>query len=293
MDHAGLMQVYASTTFLGTGATDLAEPLGLLADIDLDGVELGSTHRWRGDLAAEVARLWSKPMLTHNYFPPAKDDMILNIASADTEIRSRSIAHMKHCLAFAADIGATLYTIHPGFLAEPKAAGNDPAARRFDFQFDGNGTPHARAFQLMIDALKDLVEAAAASGVRLAIETEGSLTSAGVTLMEEPAEYDRLFDAIPEGLSINLNLAHSSLAAKGRGFDLGDFVDAIVPRIAAVEISHNDGHGDQHRPLEPDAPVLDWIPRLPDVPLILEFRCAAAADIRRSAQILRDAGASA
>ncbi|MEQ8228928.1 MAG: TIM barrel protein [Rhodospirillales bacterium] len=285
------MQVYASTTFLGDGTTDLAEPLGLLAGLDLDGVELGSTHRWQADLATEVERLWSKPRLTHNYFPPAENDMVLNIASSDPDIRGRSIAHMKHCLAFAADIGASLYTIHPGFLAEPKAIGNDPSARRFDFQFSRENTPHDRAFALMIDALKDLVEASAMAGVGLAIETEGSLTSAGVTLMEEPAEYDHLFDAIPEGLSINLNLAHTSLAAKGRGFDMMAFIDRLRPHIAAVEISHNDGHGDQHRPLDADAPALKWVPHLPDVPLILEFRCAEVEDIQRSATILRATGA--
>lgn len=284
------MQIYASTTFLGDRPTNLAEPLGLLAGLDLDGVELGSTHRWQTDLAAEIERLWSKPRLTHNYFPPAENDMVLNIASSDSDIRTRSIAHMKRCLAFAVDIGASLYTIHPGFLAEPKAAGNDPAARRFDFQFDTESTPYERAFSLMTDSLKELVETASTAGIRLAIETEGSLTSAGVTLMEEPAEYDRLFNAIPEGLAVNLNLAHTGLAAKGRGFDMADFIENLRPYIAAVEISHNDGHGDQHRPLEPGAPVLDWIPALPDVPLILEFRCAEIGDIQRSATILRAAG---
>ena len=58
----------------------------------------------------------------------------------------------------------------------------------------------------------------------------------------------------------------------------------------AVELSHNDGIADQHRPLEPDSWVLEWIPALPDVPLILEFREATRADIERSIALLRTAG---
>lgn len=282
------MKVYASTTFLGNRPTELAEALAVLGDIDLDGVELGSTHRWQPDITEQLATHWSKPRLTHNYFPPAKVDMVLNIASADADIRDRSIRHMKHCLNVAGDIGADLYTIHPGFLAEPVGPSSDPGSRAFDFKFRSDSTPYDRAFELMIDALKDLLETAADHGMRLAIETEGSLTSAGVTLMEQPAEYDRLFEIIPQGLYINLNLAHTSLAAKGHGFDMAAFVSDMRNRIAAVEISHNDGHGDQHMPLEPGSPVLDWLPLLPDVPLILEFRSADADDIRRSASILRD-----
>lgn len=282
------MKVYASTTFLGNRPTRLAEVLAALGDVDLDGIELGSTHQWQPDITEQVAAHCSKPRLTHNYFPPAEHDMVLNIASADAEIRGRSIRHMKHCLAVAEEIGADLYTIHPGFLAEPVRPNSDLGIRAFDFKFRSDSTPYDRAFDLMTDALKDLLETAAGHGVRLAIETEGSLTSAGVTLMEQPAEYDRLFEIIPQGLHINLNLSHTSLAAKGHGFDMATFVSDIRNRIAAVEISHNDGHGDQHMPLEPGAPVLDWLPLLPDVPLILEFRCADADDIRRGVAILRD-----
>ena len=102
------MQIFASTTFHGTGPVALAEPLAMLSDIGLDGVELGSTHRWQADIQSDIRRLWSKPLITHNYFPPAKDDLVLNIASLDPDVRMRSIEHMKFCLAFAADIGAIL-----------------------------------------------------------------------------------------------------------------------------------------------------------------------------------------
>tara|TARA_Y100000813_G_scaffold189869_1_gene165493 strand:- start:41 stop:913 length:873 start_codon:yes stop_codon:yes gene_type:complete len=285
------MQVYASTTFLGTAPTPVEEPLALLAREveDLDGVELGSTHIWSGDIPRAVVAAWNKPVITHNYFPPARESMVLNIASPDPEIRDASIRHMTYCLEVAAQLGAPLYTIHPGFLAEPKVAAPDAAGRKFDFGFQGATTPYERAFELMVDALGRLCDAAAAHGVALAIETEGSLTSRDVTLMERPEEYDRLFDALPTGLHLNLNLAHTSLAAKGHDFDVADFVTRFKDRIAAVEISHNDGFGDQHRPLEADAPVLDLIPLLPAVPLILEFRCATTSDIRNSARLVRAA----
>lgn len=286
------MQLYASTTFLGKGRTDVSESLAVLSDLNLDGVELGSTHTWRPDLADVIRRMWTKPLLTHNYFPPAEDELVLNIASADPDIRTRSIQHMRQCLHFAADIGASLYTIHPGFLAEPVGTTADDSAKTYDFKFSGEQVPYERAFFLMTDALRELVEIAADVGVALAIESEGSLTSAGVTLMEKPTEYERLFELLPEGLGITLNLAHTALAAKGHGFEMAAFIKRFRARIRAVEFSHNDGYCDQHMPLEISAPVLDWLPHLPNVPLIMEFRGATGSDIQDSASILRAACAA-
>ncbi|SVE00121.1 uncharacterized protein METZ01_LOCUS452975, partial [marine metagenome] len=45
---------------------------------------------------------------------------VLNIASFDTNIRSRSIQHIKLAIDFCNEINSQLYTFHPGFLTDPK-----------------------------------------------------------------------------------------------------------------------------------------------------------------------------
>lgn len=288
-----LMQVFASTTCLGVGRTDLEEVLASLKSVGLDGIELGSTHRWRPDIA-EVVRV-HKPerLLTHNYFPPSPTDLVLNLASTDAGVRAASIRHALACVDFAADAGAELYTVHPGFLT-PTAA--TTAMRRpdrgYDFVFGGAAVPYETAYVLMLDALAQLLSHAHRRGVRLAIETEGSATQPNVLLMQRPEEFRRLFADLDTQVWINLNLAHSTLAAAVHGFDLTALVRELAPRIAAVELSHNDGREDLHQALVGDSYVLRWAPSLPDVPLILEFREASTADVARSAELLRRAIAS-
>ncbi len=281
------MQIFASTTSLGRGRTDLADILPAMVDLGLDGIEFGSTHLWRPDLARIIERHRPARVLTHNYFPPAPVDLVINLASSDAEVRRASIAHVRACIEFAAGLGAELYTVHPGFMATTALA----ATRRtpgvaFDFDFVGTSTPYEQAFALMRDALGDLLDHAQRAGVRLAIETEGSITRPGMLLMERPDEYRRLFSELGTRLLLNFNLAHSSLAAKQHGFGLSAFVAEFGKRFAAVEVSHNNGEQDDHRPLIAGSYVFRWLPLLPDVPLILEFREASVSEIKRGAEML-------
>lgn len=282
--------VFASTTYLGVAGIDVAAAIEPLRDLALDGIELGSTHTYRPDIGAVVRSLWPGRLVTHNYFPPAEADMVINLASLNDAHRAASLHHAEHCLRVAADLGAELYTVHPGFLAEAKtavASGNQSGG--YDFQFSERRERHDVAFNHMIASLEMLLATAQSLGIRLAIESEGSLTKPGVLLMERPEEYERLFEHFPDGLWINFNLAHSRFAARAHAFDLDGFLTRFSRRIAAVELSHNDGQHDQHQPLVPGSFVLDWLPRLPDVSLILEFRDSIPADIARSAELVRAA----
>lgn len=281
------MQIFASTTSLGRGRTDLADILPAMMDLGLDGIEFGSTHVWRSDLARIIEGHRPARVLTHNYFPPAPDDLVINLASADAEVRRASIAHARACVDFAAELGAELYTVHPGFMATTAtAATRSTLGVAFDFDFVGTNVPYEQAFALMRDALGDLLDHARRAGVRLAIETEGSITRPGVLLMERPDEYRRLLSELGTGLLLNFNLAHSSLAAKLHGFGLSAFIAEFGQRFAAVEISHNDGEQDHHQALVAGSYVFRWLPLLPDVPLILEFREASARELQRSAKML-------
>lgn len=278
------MKLYVSTSAIGPTPSDVDAALAALDGLACDGVELGSTHAWRADFAATVRARWKGPTLVHNYCPPARETFVLNIGSVDPDVRAASLAHAKASLGFASEIGATLYTIHPGYLAEPTGL---HGTHGYDLAFAAQRAAHERAFAAMLESLKPLADAAARLGITLAIETEGSATNPGILLMETPAEYEALFAAIPEGVALNFNLAHSRFAAKVHGFSLQGFVEQHRKRFAAVELSHNDGTIDQHRPLTTGSWVLDWIPRLGDLPLILEFRDATRTEIERSLALAR------
>ncbi|MSO89954.1 MAG: hypothetical protein EXQ89_08340, partial [Rhodospirillaceae bacterium] len=70
------MTIFVSTTWHGEGRTDLDDVLARMEGLDIDGIELGSTHAFRSDLAAVIGRRVRGRIMTHNFFPPAVDDRV-------------------------------------------------------------------------------------------------------------------------------------------------------------------------------------------------------------------------
>ena len=140
----------------------------------------------------------------------------------------------------------------------------------------------------MIKSLESLILFSENLDVQLAIETEGSLTKPGISLMENYTEYEELFSIFSNSIKLNLNLAHSTFAAETYDYNLSEFIDKFYDWIIAVEVSHNDGSSDQHSSLIKNSYVFDYINNLPDVPMILEFRNASMNDIKKSISLMRE-----
>ena len=284
------MTIFVSTTWFDAGQSDLAEVLDHMRDLDIDGVELGSTHVWRPDFADIISDSTDWQLFTHNYFPPAEQDLVLNIASNDADVRDASLAHAAYAIQFASETGASLYTIHPGFLSDadiliPDTSSDAP----YDFVFSGEWADRERAQQHLHQGLFSLLELAAKNGVQLAVETQGSFVDAGVSLLERPNDYEAISDLLEAGLAINFNFAHSWFAAQVHGFDFEELLEICQPHLAAVELSHNDGTHDHHAAIPEGSYVLDWVGRFGDIPLILEFRNASRRELETAIAAVRQA----
>lgn len=283
------MQLFLSTTFFGQERTYLPDVLNLIDGLDLDGVELGSTHKFMSNPGELVRGRCSYPLVTHNFFPPSRElDFVVNIASLNDTNWESSVNYAISCIRFAAQIQAQTYTIHPGFLADPHARVAD--GENYDFRFESRKATLAEAFDRMSAALEILIEIAIENGVNLAIETEGSLTNNDVLLMTSLDEYKRLFEKFPNHLYLNLNLAHTRFAMWTHKYTLDKLLTEYSYKIILVELSDNDGFSDQHKPLSPDSFVFNYLHKLPDVPLILEFRNATLSSVRSSISLVRQFG---
>mgnify|MGYP006223427539 CR=1 FL=1 len=67
---------------------------------------------------------------------------------------------------------------------------------------------------------------------------------------------------------------------------MDDFIKQYYDKIVLVEVSHNNGKIDQHLPLKADSYVFDYLPLLPNVPHILEFRNATVDQIKHSITLM-------
>ena len=280
------MQLFVSTTFYQQTATNVTEVLRKLKGLDIDGVELGSTHIYRSDMEDVIRKEWDKRIVTHNFFPPTKDkNFVMNISSNHSEIRNQSVDHASYCIQVAANIGAEVYTVHPGFMATPNL--KNQVTNNYDFNFGSEKVKKEIALSYMLESLTRLIDVAKENKIKLAIETEGSLTEPGVLLMETMEEYEQLFLCFPADIHINLNLAHTRFASIEHGYSVNEFINCYKDYICLVEVSHNNSKTDQHLPLNKGSFVFDHLSFLPDVPHILEFRNSSIEQIKDSIQLIR------
>ena len=167
------MKLYISTTFLSDGRP-LHKALELCKGSGIQAVELGSNHCYEEDY--RYLNNYDFQYLVHNYFPIPKDPFILNIASFNPGIRLRSIKHIKKAIDFCSEVGANLYTFHPGFLTDPDGA--NKSNNNYDFQWDEKqlqNTNYETAKRHMYNALDEAAKYAQSKKINIAIETEGSL----------------------------------------------------------------------------------------------------------------------
>ncbi len=68
----------------------------------------------------ELKEKYALNLLIHNYFPPSKEEFVLNLASLDDNIYNRSIEHLRRAILLSKKIGAVKFSFHAGFFIDIK-----------------------------------------------------------------------------------------------------------------------------------------------------------------------------
>ena len=282
--------ILVSTTYYKKKRSDLNKVISELLELDIDGIEIGSTHQFntKEKFKKIIKKIKSKNIFIHNFFPPVKDEkFVINIASESKQIRERSVEMIINNIKFCKEVEASLYTIHPGFLSLPIPQTNYKD-NNYDFSFSKNGVmKKSDALKHMMVSLKKITQHAVSKKIQIAIETEGSIQKKNFLLMQTPNEYRILFKEIPNNLYVNLNIAHTYFASVCYKFSIKNFFKLINSRVAAIELSCNNGTHDQHLPLNFNSKNLHFLKFIKNKPIILEFRNATLEQIRSSIEIVK------
>ena len=282
-----LKNIFVSTTF-AEDDSKISDVLATCKKENISNVELGSNHIYEKNFK-KIIQQYDFRFLVHNYFPIPKKSFVVNIASLNKQIRTISIQHVKKAINFCKVTNSKLYTVHPGFLADPITASR--TKNNYDFIWNNNNLNqnYDLAFNNMLSSLKKIVHFAKDKKVRVAIETEGSFKKKNLLLMQKPNEYNELFKYFkPNDLGINLNIGHLNLASRAFKFSKFEFVKKLKQYILAIELSHNNGIEDQHLPLKRNAWYWKIIndPDFSKVYKILEFRNTSIKNIKNVLKLL-------
>lgn len=101
----------------------IGEAVRELANRGFRNIELsGGTayyESYKADLL-ELKEQYGLRYLLHNYFPPPQVDFVLNLASLDDDIFSRSMAHLMKAMDLSLELKASRFGFHAGLLIAPE-----------------------------------------------------------------------------------------------------------------------------------------------------------------------------
>tara|TARA_Y100000816_G_C26089022_1_gene575165 strand:- start:30 stop:920 length:891 start_codon:yes stop_codon:yes gene_type:complete len=266
--------LFISSTFF-KDKTSFREASKICESNGIFNIEIGSNHSYEDDYTY-IKKLKKFNFIVHNYFPIPRENFVVNIASLDDNIREKSLLHIQNSINFCHEVGAQLYTFHPGFITDPN--GESLSKKNYDFnwtQSELSNSNYSLSFDNMKQSMEQIIKYAEKENIKIAFETEGSFNQKDHLLMQRPEEYENILDHFSVNeIGVSLNIGHLILASNAFGFEIDKFVNLISSHIVAMELSHNNGIEDEHLPLVSSGWYWNLIfdKRFNNIYKVLEFR---------------------
>ena len=112
--------IFVSTS--GFKKKKINEIIDILVSNGFRNIELSGGSDYYDKLEEDLINLKEKYNLKlqlHNYFPPPKENFVLNLSSNNNYIFDKSIKHYKKSIDISKKLGANKFAIHAGYLIDP------------------------------------------------------------------------------------------------------------------------------------------------------------------------------
>lgn len=265
----------SSLAFLGMSAEEMIQT----AQQHDYAVEFSSGLPYREDMEAVYLQAPVKK-IPHNYFPAPAIPFVLNLASANPEIRQRSITHCIQGLRLAREAGAPFFSAHAGFCIDP-----DPEhlGRKLPQNIPYDREEHWSLFK---DSLRQLLDVADRYGIDFLIENN---VVAAMNLWEDGShplfcadaeDIVRLLEEMQHPrLGILLDTAHWKVSSRALSFDQDGDLQKIKMYIRGIHHSDNDGTLDTNKPIGKEYWFLPHLKSFLAVPHVLEVKKQSPSEI--------------
>lgn len=101
---------------------NIFDTLDFLIKKGIKNIELSGGSSPVVDLEKKIVDYVNKKKINvrlHNYFPPPKENFVINLASLNKEIYEKSINHCLKAIELSKELGSNKYSVHAGFLLDP------------------------------------------------------------------------------------------------------------------------------------------------------------------------------
>lgn len=204
----------------------------------------------------ELKEKYNLEFLCHNYFPPAKEPFVINLASLNDTVYHKSVEHAENALRLSLRLGAKKYGIHAGFFLDmgTNEIGNSLSHKEM---FDRERC--IERFCEGFNYLKGLSD-----NIELYIENntilEGSLkmyNGENPFMLTNYSELQRLSELLD--FKFLLDVGHLKVSAAAQNFDFKEEFNKMICVSDYIHISDNDGRRDSHQTLSADSNLVKML----------------------------------
>jgi sugar phosphate isomerase/epimerase len=209
-------------------------------------IELSGGTDWYKDIYNDIFTLkkkFSLNLLIHNYFPPPKEHFVLNLASYDNKIWSKTLEHYRNSIKLAIDLGCPVYGLHAGFFVDPAI---NEIGKTFEVYKPFEKETSVKKFIEGYNILNNLF----GNTIRLYIEnnviSENNFLNYGINpfMLTCFDEYDELKKQLD--FNLLLDLGHLMVSANTLKLDFYHEIGKLINKTDYIHFSGNDFKEDQN-----------------------------------------------
>jgi sugar phosphate isomerase/epimerase len=213
--------------------------------------------------------------LIHNYFPPQKENFVLNLASGDISTRSKTFNMINQAVALSKEFSQHLYSIHAGYVHDLS-----PAKGKDGLFLPAN--PGKNTKKAFYDALEHIVSNLLPKGFNLAVENAfpayGNDRFSMLSSPEDIFEFLKFAECCPN-VGLLLDLGHLNVAAYYQRFDREMFLEKLLSdfghKIFELHLSRNNGVEDTHKICRVESFEVQFVGAnweiFKEIPIVLEW----------------------
>lgn len=184
----------------------------------------------------------------HAYFPPEKEDIVINLASCNDEVYEKSINHYENCIRLLSELKIGVLSVHAGMFIEP-----DPRQLGKELTAEIVYDKEISTIRFC-EAYRNINKLCRENGISLYLENHclnrdnyKRFGKRKLLMLTDFTDYQDLGEKLE--FNLLLDLAHLAVSCNTLGLDFMSECAKYVPYTKWLHLSHNDGIFDEHKPL--------------------------------------------
>ena len=192
-------------------------------------------------------------IVLHNYFPPAEQPFVFNLASLENSIVEKSMRHAKYVIDLSSMVGSKYYSFHAGYLI-------DPAVNELGKQIKNRKlNDRNESKELFIERVNELSIYAANKNIKLMVENNVLSYKnyhefkQNPLLMVDQSETEEIIERTDSNVELLIDVAHLKVSANTLGFSAKDYLLNFMDTTSAYHLSDNQGLEDSNNLIKHDS----------------------------------------